>query len=285
MPTPLGEFRDRVYGRSGNDPTAGRLLNEQSMTTFEDRGTSSTEHRNSYTPPAGELEMRQRQLRDDDPLDEDLIFTSNTVRILPSDDTGTLNVYKPFSGESFGARNWITHEPGRLACREVAAYRIDQMFGFGRVPPTALIAGPDGPGSVQQFIELGRGKRWDEFDPVQQQQAAVLHYVIGNSDGHRSNYRPDLVGDLVSFDHGYSLPETPDPARGSRDFILNSDFVTLHHGSAAPLDERVLRAVDAVCPEHVRAALEDLDLSESAVHGAITRLEEIRRLRRIPAPG
>lgn len=255
------------------------------MTTCGDRETPWTEHRTSYTPPAGELEMRRRRLRDDDPLDEDLIFTSNTVRILPSDDTGKLNVYKPFSGESFGTRNWIAHEPGRLACREVAAYRIDQLFGFGRVPPTALIDGPDGPGSVQQFIELGRGKRWDEFDPIQQQQAAVLHYVIGNSDGHRSNYRPDLGGNLVSFDHGYSLPEIPDPARGSRDFILNSDFVTLHRGSTDPLHESVLLAVDAVCPEHISAALEDLDLPESAVRGAITRLEEIRRLHRIPAPG
>ncbi|WP_157224141.1 hypothetical protein [Nocardia paucivorans] len=279
-----GEFQGRMDGRADHGPIIGLLTNERS-TTVDGSIPPSTEHRDSYTPPAGELEMQRRRLRDDDPFEADLIFTSNTVRILPSDDGGTLNVYKPFSGESFGTRNWITHEPGRLACREVAAYRVDQLFGFGRVPPTALIDGPDGPGSVQQFVELGRGKRWDEFDPVQQQQVAVLHYVIGNSDGHRSNYRPDLHGDLVSFDHGYSLPETPDPARGSREFILNSDFVTLHRGSADPLHENVLRAVDAVRPEHIHAALADLDIPESAIQGAITRLEESRRLRRIPAYG
>ncbi|MBF6241189.1 hypothetical protein [Nocardia otitidiscaviarum] len=270
---------------SGTDRTIGQILSEQNTAVATRGSTAAGDRGGVYTPPAGELEMRRRQLRDEDSQDEDLVFTSNTVRILPSDDAGTLNVYKPFTGESFGKRDWITHEQGQLARREVAAYRIDQLFGFGRVPPTALVDGPNGPGSVQQFVELDRGKRWDEYDPIQQQQVAVLHWVIGNSDGHRANYRPDLNGDLVAFDHGYSLPETPDPARGGREFILNSDFVTLHQGSGDPLDESVLRAVDAVRPEHVRAALEDLDLDESAISGALTRLEQIQQLRRIPAAG
>jgi hypothetical protein len=285
-----GGTRNRVDSSadtfSGTDRTIGQILNEQdtAVTTSRHGLTAEVGRSGAYTPPAGELEMRRRQLRDEEVQDEDLMYTSNTVRFLPSDDAGTLNVYKPFSGEFFGLRDWIPHEQGQLARREVAAYRIDQLFGFGRVPPTALVNGPDGPGSVQQFVELARGKRWDEYDPIQQQQVAVLHYVIGNSDGHRTNYRPDLNGNLVTFDHGYSLPETPDPSRGSREFLLNSDFVTTYRGSPDPLDESVLRAVDAVRPEHIRAALEDLELDESAIRGAIDRLEQIQQLRRIPAP-
>ncbi|MEU7633274.1 hypothetical protein AB0C34_25390 [Nocardia sp. NPDC049220] len=278
---------------------AGRILDE-TVTTLRDKdrlnlsefrdnesrfSRSRSEEYPAYVPSAAERKMRERRLTREDELTDSIDPSTNYVYVMRSKIFGrttldSLSIYKPASGERFGGRDWLPHRHGELAKREVGAFRMDQLFKFGRVPPTALTSGPHGPGMVQQFMEFKRGKREHEYDHVQQQQVAVLHYVIGNGDGHRANYRPDVGDNLVAFDHGYSFPETPDPTRGDRRHTLRSDFVILHAGKA--LDKDVLRAVDEVDQAQVRSALGDLQLDRSAIDGAVERLNMIKTHRMIP---
>jgi signal transduction histidine kinase len=60
-----------------------------------------------------------------------------------------LAVYKPRRGEM---PLWDFPD-GTLCAREVAAYEVSRALGWPPVPPTILREGPEGVGSVQQFIE------------------------------------------------------------------------------------------------------------------------------------
>ena len=66
-------------------------------------------------------------------------------------------VYKPVAGE----RPLWDFPDGTLANREVAAYLVSEMFGWGVVPHTWLRDGPLGPGMVQLWQE-----RDEDQDPV-----------------------------------------------------------------------------------------------------------------------
>ncbi|GAB2702949.1 hypothetical protein GCM10027089_26230 [Nocardia thraciensis] len=191
---------------------------------------------------------------------------------------GMRNVFKPFSGE-FPVRIGIPETPGAQAIREVAAFRVDRMLGFGRVPATAIVDGPKGytRGSIQQFIESGPGRSLVgadgkmNYDRTQQQQMAVLDYITGNSDRHAGNYRTvveDGKNKIVAIDHGTTFPERPDP------WGIRSDFVKAHMNTR--LDPDVLRAVEKLHPDRLRGALEDLGMSDLAIKGAVDRLQEIQ---------
>jgi hypothetical protein len=184
-------------------------------------------------------------------------------------DDGSHGVYKPESGEqTAGMRQDITGDLGR---REVAASRVDEMLGFGRVPTTAWTDGvpPHGPGSLQRFAE-GAGPSLDanQYPRQQQQQMAVLDYVTGNTDRHVDNYMTGRDGNPVAIDNGYSFPD------GERDAI-RSDFVRDHLNQ--PLDPDVVDAVRGVDPNVMRQTLQDSGLSPTAVDLAVSRLEEIQR--------
>lgn len=82
---------------------------------------------------------------------------------------GVSSAYKPSYLESLSDRirrpqgyyEWkplrygIPGGGGALAQREVCAYRVDEALGFGRVPPTAIVDGPYGPGSSQLWVHSG----------------------------------------------------------------------------------------------------------------------------------
>ena len=59
-------------------------------------------------------------------------------------------VYKPIAGE----RPLWDFPEGSLAFREVAAFQISELAGFGCVPPTVLRDGPYGTGAVQQWVDV-----------------------------------------------------------------------------------------------------------------------------------
>ncbi|MEU7769339.1 hypothetical protein AB0B25_30210 [Nocardia sp. NPDC049190] len=189
---------------------------------------------------------------------------------------------------------------GELAKREVAAFRVDEALGFGRVPPTAMVNGIYGPGSHQLWVfstpshpgvarivqeqQLGRILSKTErrellrlnaqYPKVQREQMAVLDYVIGNTDRHMHNYRTGHDGEIVAIDHSLSFPEFPDSRVGIR-----SDFTLEFHNVG--LSEDVLRSVRAVDVDRLRTALDDLGLSRKAIDGALDRLIEVRTHGRI----
>lgn len=152
--------------------------------------------------------------------------------------SGRRAVYKPVQGE----RPLADFPPGTLAAREVAAYRISELGGWGLVPPTVLRDGPLGPGSVQLWVEVHEGHRpagglvdvvrpeevdehgWlpvveatDEdgsplvvvhADDARLRSLAVLDAVLDNAD--RKAAHVGVEGDrLWGFDHGLCLNVHP----------------------------------------------------------------------------
>ncbi|MGW4720507.1 hypothetical protein [Nocardia sp. NPDC004260] len=209
---------------------------------------------------------------------------SNDVYLLRSTD-GDLNIYKPISGENLdltvtsAGSVGIPKRPGEYAKREVAAFRVDEALGFGLVPPTAMVRGPKGWGSVQQFVPSTGARNPTEYPKLQQQRMAAFDYIIGNTDRHPyGNFRTDLNGNIVAIDHGLAFPETPEFFASSLD-----PFGSRYQG--IPFDSEVLDAVRAVDPAHVRVALNDLKLRPSAVDRVIDRLTEVQQHGRIPPGG
>lgn len=144
-------------------------------------------------------------------------------------------VYKPIRGE----RPLWDFPDGSLAAREVATCRIDELGGFGLVPPTVLRDGPLGPGAVQEWVgEVERpapspvsvtrpddvpegnivvlGGEDEEGDPLvvshpddpRLRSMAVLDAVINNSD-RKGSHILLADGGLRGIDHGVSLHEDP----------------------------------------------------------------------------
>ncbi|MGW1740940.1 hypothetical protein ACWCPQ_19275 [Nocardia sp. NPDC001965] len=224
-----------------------------------------------------------------DPHMREVISRSSSEVRKMATDTGGPVIYKPDSGERYVYWLDFEYRRGSMNAREIAAFRVSELLGFGRVPTTVRtggddIVGPDGersgPGMIQEFIESTRNRPVEAYPLAQQHQVAVLDYIIGAMDRHPGNWRTVDRGeylDIVAIDHGRSFPENPD----ALNVELDSDFLHVHKGE--PLETGVLDAVRAVEIDRLRAALEDAGLSRGAVDGAVTRLEKIRELGHIPA--
>lgn len=149
--------------------------------------------------------------------------------------TGERGLYKPVRGEA-PLRDF---PDGTLGHREVAAYRISELGGWGLVPRTVLTDGPLGPGSVQRWVDwepTGRqpGDGLLEIFPagdvpagwrpvvhgegaqgqavvVAHQDApdlaslAVLDLVLNNADRKGAHLLRDADGHLWGVDHGLTL--------------------------------------------------------------------------------
>ncbi len=239
-----------------------------------------------YTPSEAELELGSRRLVSMHPESKSLTLspdgkpTLNGVHIW-LDEQGRLNVYKPFAGEVHNGHDWLPREPGALAKREVAAYRVINMFSPNKqlVPTTALLEdGPLGPGMIQEFMPLKSSKRWSDFQKIDRQTAAAGHHIIGNYDGHHGNFRPLDDGnpkhsredDMVLFDHGYSFPESPDSTRGKNGFSYKDSVLVQEYYRHPNFDPEVIRNVTAVSPEQIGSAIQDL-VSEDAIKFTLNR--------------
>ncbi|MEU7632502.1 hypothetical protein AB0C34_21330 [Nocardia sp. NPDC049220] len=290
-----------VYRRTGNTASGAartfREVDERSSPLLDEPRRMRQPHPMQvarsrtwdYRPSEAESAMSARRLTDDVEFSGamgDLVARSSTeVRKMRSDD-GELNIYKPIHGEKYDAGLPFIHAPGALTSREIAAYRVDELLGFGRVPPTARTDGvigadgrPFGPGMIQQFVDSEPSRAIGAYPRVQQQQVAVLDYVIGALDRHPGNYRTVDRGDhldVVAIDHGRSFPLSQRPL----EIPIDSDFVAAQKGEL--LEGDVLRAVRGVEMDRFRAALGDAGLHPNAIDGAVARLEKIRELQRIP---
>lgn len=125
-----------------------------------------------------------------------------------ADSDEALAVYKPRAGE---APLWDFPE-GTLGLREVAAYRVAQELGWPRVPPTLYREGPEGPGSVQLFVEfdvhhhyftLLEGRE-DVFRRV-----ALFDAVVNNADRKGGHCLLAADGGVFVIDHGVCFSPMP----------------------------------------------------------------------------
>jgi uncharacterized repeat protein (TIGR03843 family) len=120
----------------------------------------------------------------------------------------TLAVYKPRAGEM---PLWDFPD-GTLSPREVAAYEVARTLGWPSVPPTVLRDGPEGPGSVQQYVEHDpgqhyftlRARRPDDFRRI-----ALFDVAVNNADRKAGHLLLDHEERIFVVDHGVCF--SPDP--------------------------------------------------------------------------
>ncbi len=270
---PTGELRTFSPRTNNSAHTPAQLVESPVHVGTTDLDRHNPDGLRGGEPSRAEKELANRKITDASALGGQGNVNETYLAELDNAATG---VFKPVAGENHSVRSDI---PGDLGRREVAASRVDELFGFGLVPTTAMneiesdLAQrrqlPAGPGSLQLFAENSSpGLDSDQYPVRQQQQIAVLDYVIGNTDRHDGNYLTGPNGELVAIDHGYSFPVgTQDPIR--------SDFIRDHVNR--PLDPAVLAAVRAVDVGQLRAMLVDSGLSTPAVELAAARLEEIQQ--------
>jgi hypothetical protein len=242
---------------------AGRLKH-----AMEDTGTSNAVKRADFQT-AAERSMQQRHLTTWKKIDD-----WNKFVFRAQSNNGATNAYKlSNSRDSLPILlRWLPARPGVLAKNECAAYRVDAMLGFGRVPPTAIIHGPEGPGSVQQWVFSTKGLPYNEYSILHQEQMAILDYIIANADRSQINYRTDRDGGIVAIDHQLSFPGKPGSDHG-----INSDFVKAFVADPnRRFSDEVMRSVNAIDTNELRKSLLDVGLSRKAVQGALDRLSEIR---------
>jgi uncharacterized repeat protein (TIGR03843 family) len=119
-----------------------------------------------------------------------------------------LAVYKPRAGET---PLWDFPE-GTLGLREVAAYEVASALGWPRVPLTLYRDGPEGPGSVQRFLE---------FDPTQHsftllpgrerefRRIVLFDAVVNNADRKAGHCLLASDGLVFVVDHGVCFHAAP----------------------------------------------------------------------------
>jgi len=123
-------------------------------------------------------------------------------------DDDTLAIYKPRRGE---IPLWDFPE-GTLHRREVAAYEVARCLGWPNVPPTVLRDGPEGPGSVQLFVDADadqhyftlRGDRPEDFRRV-----ALFDVVVNNADRKAGHCLLASDGTVFVIDHGVCFSDEP----------------------------------------------------------------------------
>lgn len=123
-------------------------------------------------------------------------------------DREVLAVYKPRLGET---PLW-DFPRGTLCQREVAAYLVARELGWPDIPPTLLRGGPEGPGSVQLFVEFDPSEHYFTLEGTRDEvfrRVAVFDLIVNNADrkGGHCLLAPD--GTIWVVDHGVCFHRDP----------------------------------------------------------------------------
>ena len=180
-------------------------------------------------------------------------------------------VYKPIAGE----RPLWDFPEGSLAFREVAAFQISELAGFGCVPPTVLRDGPYGTGAVQQWVDvddsidvisLGRSKR------PEIRSLALFDAVINNTDRKFGHVLPASISEIFGCDHGVSF-HVEDKLR---------TVIWQFAGEKLTLEEREqLTKLENEIPSH--SSLSSL-LTEDEISALLMRIQRILHQNHFPYP-
>lgn len=213
-------------------------------------------------------------------------------------------VYKPVAGEQ---PLWDFPD-GTLAQREVAAYEISEVTGWGLVPPTVLRDGPYGEGMCQMWIEAdesdaapqllalveeeepadgwkaigfaevgeGRTALLVHADDPRLRRLAVLDAVINNGDRKGGHLLPEAGGRLYAIDHGVT-------------FNVDDKLRTLLWGWAGePLTAEAVTVLDRLADEladgtPLATRLAEL-ITPAETEAVRARVQELRRTGVHPKP-
>lgn len=221
-----------------------------------------------------------------------LEYASNNTLLVESD--GIRYVYKPISGE----RPLWDFPDGTLASREVAAYRVSQLLGWHLVPPTSLVDGPEGPGSLQRWVD-SEIQEVDLFAPGEVPagwfsilggiddegseivlahsahpmlaQLAVFDVIINNADRKAGHILTATNGALIAIDHGVTFHEEP-KLRTVLWGWVNSD-----------IDDAIIEDITLLAARIPDSDLVDL-LSADEVEALLARVNDLLASRKYPEP-
>jgi uncharacterized repeat protein (TIGR03843 family) len=136
----------------------------------------------------------------------ELLYDSSNYVFLASlahpDHGDGVGVYKPVAGEAP-----LSDFPyGSLHRREVAAYELSTLLGWGIVPPVVEREGPRGIGSMQLFIEHDPAahyfaKRSDETLHPQYVRLAAFDLITNNADRKGGHVLLDRSGHIWGIDN------------------------------------------------------------------------------------
>ena len=125
--------------------------------------------------------------------------------LIVEDDIAAQAIYKPEAGEQP-----LWDFPGSLFRREVGAFALSEQLGWGHVPPTAVVEGPLGVGSLQLFIPsvfeehyftlLGDEQWHDTFKEI-----CAFDFVANNTDRKGGHILLGEDGELWAIDNGLSF--------------------------------------------------------------------------------
>jgi uncharacterized repeat protein (TIGR03843 family) len=194
----------------------------------------------------GELEVKGRM-----PWSSNGTFL---VGVTLGEETG-LAVYKPGRGE-----RPLWDFPGGLYRREVAAWVLSELLGWGLVPETILRDGPLGEGSVQRFVQADFEQHYftlleDEATHETFRAMAAFDIVANNTDRKSGHcLRSAVDGRIYGIDNGLCFHPDPKVRTVIWDFAgealpgaLVDDLVRLPEtvpGDLAPLlDEEEIEGV------------------------------------------
>ena len=176
------------------------------------------------------------------------------VGVTLGEETG-LAVYKPGRGE-----RPLWDFPGGLYRREVAAWVLSELLGWGLVPETILRDGPLGEGSVQRFVQADFEQHYftlleDEATHETFRAMAAFDIVANNTDRKSGHcLRSAVDGRIYGIDNGLCFHPDPKVRTVIWDFAgealpgaLVDDLVRLPEtvpGDLAPLlDEEEIEGV------------------------------------------
>jgi len=196
-------------------------------------------------------------------------WSSNTTLLcdVKLDDQIAQAVYKPGRGE-----RPLWDFPDGLYLREVACYELAKAVGWDLVPPTVLIDGPVGPGSLQLFIPCDFQEHYLTINEQPQferafQQLTAFDIVANSTDRKSGHVLLGNDGHIWAIDNGLSFHE---------EFKLRTvlwDFA----GDAIPDDIR--NDLKSLVATGLGGALQELlnvDELDAAIHRARIMINEGR---------
>lgn len=134
-------------------------------------------------------------------------WSSNTTLLCDVEREGVIvqAVYKPHRGE-----RPLWDFPSGLYRREVACYELSKAVGWDLVPPTVLVDGPVGPGSLQLFIPCNFEEHYltmqDEPRHLEAFQRLTAFDMVANSTDRKSGHvLLGKDGHIWAIDNGLSF--------------------------------------------------------------------------------
>ncbi len=185
------------------------------------------------------------------------------------DDQIVQAIYKPHRGEKP-----LWDFPSGLYRREVACYELAKALGWDIVPPTVLVEGPVGLGSLQLFVPCDFSEHYFtvQNDPALRlpfEQLVALDIAANSTDRKSGHVLIDDQRHIWAIDNGLSFHE---------EFKLRT---VLWDFAGEPLPESIVTALTTLLSRGLTSSLAEL-VDEPEIEAAETRIRSLLTNARFP---